>query len=54
MIKKPKKKGKKKAKTMKELTKGYEKFIKSHEHNGATKEDFDTVLKKIITKPSSK
>jgi hypothetical protein len=54
MIKKPKKKGKKKAKSMKELTKGYEEFIKSKKHSGATKEDYDGILKRILKRPSSK
>jgi len=45
-----KKKVKKKAKTMKEVSKGYDAFIKSHTHNEAGKEEFNKVIKKIIKK----
>ena len=54
MTKKSRKKGKKGVKSMKELTKGYEEFLKRNGHNGATQEDFNKAVKKIITKPSSK
>ncbi len=47
-------KKKKKVKSIKELTKHYDEFLKRHGHNDATREDFDKMVKKITKKPSSK
>lgn len=51
-----KKKKSKKDKTMDELTKGYEEFIKNKKVNKKGKNEFDKVLKKAIKKkqPGSK
>ena len=51
---KKRKGGKKAPKTMEELTKGFEEFVKNNEVKKISKKDFEKVLKKAVKKKSQK
>jgi hypothetical protein len=44
----------KKEKTMEEVSKGFEKFIKNHKKKVSSKSDFNKALKKVVKQSSAK